>query len=270
MARRGFTLIELAIVLVIIGLLVGGVFAGRELMHAQKLRNALQDAKAYAIAKQLFLDKYSALPGDMPMATRVWGNADGGGDPTVNCATPDTDVSVGKLTCNGDGNGVIEPGGASGNEVFRAWQQLSAAEMIPGAYTGISGPNDMLEAIPGINAPRTALAGAVFAFESWGPQAGDTQYYVGDYNNIIIMGGVRPSSPYGPILTGAEALMMDTKLDNGLPGLGGIRTFAQTWMDINVGRCVSSDAPEEAAYIATSEAPTCFLLFMSNFQAKPE
>ncbi len=268
--RRGFTLIELAVVLVIIGLLVGGVLAGQSLMKSQKLRNTLQDAKAYAIAKQLFLDKYSYLPGDMPTATRVWGNADGSGDPTVNCAAPETYTSVGKLTCNGDGNGIVEN---TGSENFRAWQHLSAAGMLVGTFTGIHGPGGSNDAISGINVPSAALDGALFHFEKpAGDQIATMDYYEGNYDNVLLLGGqVSGSDPYAPVLSGLEAFEMDKKLDDGLPGTGRIRTYPKTWMEAHVGVCVSNDHSHLATYeLSNGDAPQCILLFMSGFQAKPE
>ncbi|MGZ5736798.1 MAG: prepilin-type N-terminal cleavage/methylation domain-containing protein, partial [Burkholderiales bacterium] len=68
MSKRhgGFTLIEIAIVLVIIGLLLGGVLKGQELITAARVRNFIQEEDAVKAAYFGFLDRYRALPGAVP------------------------------------------------------------------------------------------------------------------------------------------------------------------------------------------------------------
>jgi prepilin-type N-terminal cleavage/methylation domain-containing protein len=72
---RGFTLVELSIVLVILGLLAGGVLAGQGLIRAAELRSITTDQQRFLIAIRAFRDQYRSLPGDMPNATLVWGGA---------------------------------------------------------------------------------------------------------------------------------------------------------------------------------------------------
>lgn len=69
---RGFTLVELAIVLVIIGLIVAGVLKGRELISNSKAKNVANQAKSIEAAIHTYQDKYKFRPGDDPGATTRW------------------------------------------------------------------------------------------------------------------------------------------------------------------------------------------------------
>ncbi len=86
--QSGFTLVELAIVLVIIGLLLGGVLKGQEMIENGKIKNVQNDAKGMTAAYYVYRDRYNVLPGDDSGAAARW--------PT---ATP--------VATNGSGNGLI-------------------------------------------------------------------------------------------------------------------------------------------------------------------
>ena len=63
--EAGFTLIELSIVLVIIGLIVGGVLVGQDLIRAAEIRATITQVEKFNTAVNTFRDKYGAIPGDM-------------------------------------------------------------------------------------------------------------------------------------------------------------------------------------------------------------
>lgn len=111
--QNGFTLIEIAIVLVIIGLLLGGVLKGQELITSARVRNLITQQDGVKAAYFGFLDRYRALPGDYGAATA---NVPG-------CAA-----------CQiGDNNGQILLNGAI-LESISAWEHLSKAGFITGSY----------------------------------------------------------------------------------------------------------------------------------------
>src|ERR1700733_6686144 len=70
--NSGFTLIELSIVIVIIGLLVGGILLGKSLVRQAQISSAMSDEQKYVQAVGAFQQKYGALPGDFATATSYW------------------------------------------------------------------------------------------------------------------------------------------------------------------------------------------------------
>ena len=76
---RGFTLIEIAIVLVIIGLLLGGILKGQELITSARVRNLISQQDGVKAAFFGFQDRFRALPGDYTAATTNIANVTGGG-----------------------------------------------------------------------------------------------------------------------------------------------------------------------------------------------
>ena len=82
--QRGFTLVEIAIVLVIIGLLLGGILKGQEMITQAKIKNVIADMTGISAAMYGYQDRYRALPGDDKNATRWSGATQGNGDGIIN------------------------------------------------------------------------------------------------------------------------------------------------------------------------------------------
>ena len=73
--QAGFTLVEIAIVLVIIGLLLGGILKGQEMIIQAKVKNSIQDFSGVSAAFYGYQDRYRAIPGDDPNAATRWSGA---------------------------------------------------------------------------------------------------------------------------------------------------------------------------------------------------
>ncbi|HVK95794.1 MAG TPA: prepilin-type N-terminal cleavage/methylation domain-containing protein [Noviherbaspirillum sp.] len=79
--QSGFTLVEIAIVLVIIGLLLGGVLKGQEMIENSRIKAVVNDMNGVSAAYNAYMDRYRAIPGDETaptLAARGWAGAGGG------------------------------------------------------------------------------------------------------------------------------------------------------------------------------------------------
>jgi len=211
--RYAFSLIELSIVLVILGLLTGGILAGQSLIRASELRNVGIEANRFITATHAFRDKYFALPGDMNNAIQFWGVAAGNG--TGNDATCRSAVSTDAKTCNGNGDGQILSSTGS-NEPFRYWQHLANAGLIEGQYTGQASSSAFLpnKDVPGSKIDSTSAWTMTYN----GIKTGSANLFDGDYGNSFSLYQGN-ATRYGN-LTPSEAWNLDTKSDDGKPGTG--------------------------------------------------
>jgi prepilin-type N-terminal cleavage/methylation domain-containing protein len=109
---RGFTLVEIAVVLVVIGLLLGGMLRATQLTVGAKVRDLAAQQDAVRTAYYGFYERYRAIPGDYSQAT----------------------ANIKSVSQNGNGNGRIEVT-ATPNETILAWEHLSRAGYVNGGYT---------------------------------------------------------------------------------------------------------------------------------------
>ena len=220
--QSGFSLVELSIVLVILGLLTGGILAGQSLIRAAELRSISTDTQRYQTAISSFRDKYFAMPGDMRNAVRFWGAQAGATtDGTDSTCTALTTAATGTATCNGDGNGRV---GDGTHEMHRFWQHLANAGLVEGSYTGIAGPGGAITVIPGLNAPRSKLSNGGFGFSYLDFPGGDVATYGLNYGHVLWFGASTNSGSRTQvqILKPEEAWNIDTKMDDGKPASGKI------------------------------------------------
>lgn len=223
MTKRAFSLVELSIVLVILGLLVGGVLSGQALIRAAELRSVITDYSKYITAANSFRDKYFTMPGDMANATQFWGRQ-------VNqpwCATASGAAVTANGVCDGNGNGIVNDAAAASQsgERTQLWRQLALAGLIEGTYTGLVGSASAIDLITGQNVPASKL-GRSAAFNS-GTQSSTVvagRWFAVEYGNALHF-----AIPAVPLNLGAvrseEAWNIDTKLDDGKPARGRLIAF---------------------------------------------
>ena len=214
--QQGFTLVELAIVLVIIGLLVGGVLVGQDLIKAAEIRAVASDIERYNTGAAAFRTKYNGgIPGDLLATT------------ATSFGLPYGDGNDGE----GDGDGLLENNTTTdtgmGGENLLFWTHLGAAQFIPfssDTYTTAAGADTALAAIDTTNyaTVATAQAGLLAAM----PQlrirdsgfihafgiSGLNYYLIGSYYTA---GGTSGALTASAVLTPREAQGIDRKLDDG-------------------------------------------------------
>lgn len=263
MNNRAFSLVELSIVLVILGLLTGGVLTGQSLIRASELRSVTTDYQRYIAAVQAFRDKYFAIPGDMSNATSFWGKDN------TNCTTH-TGTAATPGTCNGNGNGQLATATAvsTTGEMFRFWQQLALAGLVEGSYTGQAGAAGTgYEALIGTNVPRSKISNAGWtAYWYIGPYAGDTFLYALDYGQPLAFGAtVVGNATINPALKPEEAWNIDTKMDDGKPARGNV--IAAWWNNACAAADDGTHANNDlvASYKLTDTTQQCALLFVKAY-----
>lgn len=188
--QKGFTLVEIAIVLVIIGLLLGGVLKGQELIENGKVKRAANDMNGVVAAYHSYTDRYNRLPGDDGPTLAIL-QARGG--------------SWANITQTGNNNGVITSTAANtwdgGNESDNFWQHLKAAGFINGN-------------------PADAGANAIIR-NPFGGLMGLTNAA------IMASGGAGTELSGNKVclsqVPGKLATTLDNQLDDGLPNTGSLR-----------------------------------------------
>lgn len=253
---RGFSLIELSIVLVILGLLIGGILAGQSLIRAAELRSIANDFQRYQTATKIFRQKYLGLPGDINNATSFWGTAGA-------CPGDSTTPSTSSDTCNGNANGQVEyfwnPGAVEAPETHRYWQHLANAGLIEGSYTGVKAGADTRTYAPGLNAPNGRLSNSVWVMNSYGQRNNDF-WWAGNYDNQMSLMGVGVDATLGTgraIIKPEEMWGIDVKIDDGKPQHGMLRSMRTA--DTN---CSTSTDAAIAEYNLTHNGVACRLLFV--------
>jgi prepilin-type N-terminal cleavage/methylation domain-containing protein len=189
--NKAFTLVELSIVLVIIGLIVGGVVGGQSLIHSARLQSVVQDFSKYTTAVNTYELQYDAIPGDHIEANDYWSVAE-----------------------SGNGDGEITFGGGP-DEDIQAWNHLGFAGLIDFYSESSSGGNT-----PGVTCPAASIDGSGYWFSS---TEVITSSYLGAKGNFISLASKDGTSELiGGALTPADAQNIDKKIDNGIADNGKI------------------------------------------------
>ena len=185
--QTGFTLIELAIVLVIIGLLLGGVLRGQELINSARVKSLTREFQNIQVYIYGYQDRFRALPGDDPAAVTHLAAATQGAAALV-------------------GNGLINGAWNSANvaeESYLFWEHVRLAGLAPGS-TATGTPEFE---------PRNSNGGRI-----------GVQSIAAGFNTITLMTGAY--AVCSDLILGRDATQLDTTLDDGNTATGNLRVVA--------------------------------------------
>ena len=196
----------------------------------------------------------------MANATKFWTAQN------VTPATCYTTASTTAATCDGNGDGQIwsVDVGITYSESFRAWQHLANASLIEGRYTGVTGSGGPVHGVPGSNVPKARVANGGFTMWWWPNYVSDGNAYDGAYGNLLFIGGAQTADvTHAPIFKPEEAWNIDTKLDDGKPAYGAIRSFKTT--SSNAPNCTTSSTSSVAEYKLSDSGINCALSITLGF-----
>lgn len=197
--QSGFTLVEIAIVLVIIGLLLGGVLKGQELINSAKVKNYANDFRSIPLFIYGYQDKFRAIPGDDTAVATTHLGATVGGVAVVAATTPA--ATLGNGTLNGAWNST-----AVTDETVLFWQHVRMAGLATGSTIAPAASTDVA---------------AFVAHNAEGGIVGIT----GSANTPIIgLTGTYIVCSQG--IPGKLARQLDLLLDDGNPATGSMRIMA--------------------------------------------
>ncbi len=226
---KAFSLVELSIVIIILGLLVASVTVGKDLIKAAQIRGLISQLHGFDTQVNTFQLKYNALPGDIR-------NAD----------------KRGLGSHNGDGNYALEdndkgdPDTLTGELVY-FWEHLDNAGFADGAYDG-----DETNGLLGETIPRAKNTGGITVYSV----NGINYYHVGADN----ASGSPRESNFIDTLVPEDAFSIDNKLDDGFPLKGKViaRSKGSTTSDCKYS-CASEDITEANGGASQTAGETCVL-----------
>jgi prepilin-type N-terminal cleavage/methylation domain-containing protein len=211
--QSGFTLIEIAIVLVIIGLLLGGILKGQELINSARVKNLGTDFRNIPLFVYGYQDKFRTLPGDDPNAVTHVG-----------------------ATGNGDGNGVIDGywfSQDSTDESILFWQHVRLAGLAPGITT-------IPDPLPGEYNPKNA-SGGIIGIQSGTTAPGETPI-VGTDGKAI--GGAYIICSTG--ILGKFVKQLDIQMDDGETDSGSMMATPTTTTLVKAATATLTTAIDDA------------------------
>ena len=217
-AQKGFTLVEIAIVLVIIGLLLGGILKGQEMITQAKIKNVVADFSGISAAYYGYQDRYRAIPGDDPNAATRWttapiaiaGNGNGVVAGTYNNACPTVAVAATPETC-------------------LWWDDLRRAGFVSG-----SGAAQPFNAVTGMLGVQTG--------DGAGSTALGTAVGVGGFAGLIICSANLPDK---------IAIAVDTQMDDGNIVNGTVRGQLQAAPNPNIAAVAAGAYAETGTNVYT-------------------
>ncbi|MDO9459134.1 MAG: prepilin-type N-terminal cleavage/methylation domain-containing protein [Alphaproteobacteria bacterium] len=238
-AQKGFTLVELSIVLVIIGLIIGGVLKGQELIGNAQIKNVVSQAQAYQAATVAFRDKYGSLPGDVVGPNNIIPNCT-----AAPCSPGGAGLGDGLVGATANANYTTDVSAAAENVAF--WQQLAVTRFIGDIELGTTST-----AIFGSRFPSAATGGGF-----------QVLYQNTTGRHVLRLAGTvaTPSNANGA-LRPDQALQIDRVIDDGQPVTGSVFTNTNLSDGAGTNACITVATN---IYTSANSNRTCNLVIDIN------
>jgi len=233
--KSAFSLIELSIVLIVIGLLIAGITGGASLIKSSELRSVMSEARGYAVATNAFYSQYDSLPGDYGTAVGTVSTNVGDDDGTIEFANDYDAISEGSI----------------------AWYALKQIGAIDDSLTHTISSTSQ---VPGTNIPSSKIksAGWIFGYANSQNVVALTRA-----TTAATIDGDEPGD--GDITAAAllpsDALSIDSKIDDGNADTGKVRTL------LNNGSISSTTCSSGATYTIGGTDLTCTISYQIDVNA---
>ncbi len=208
----GFTLVEVAICMILIGLLIGGILKGSELVENSRVTKTVDQVKSYKAAYEHFKDKYGGLPGDMPGARTMLPNCTA----ATNCVNGNGDNRIGTQMSTGARTSQANTTASPAVETSMFWKHLALADFI----SGINSNAPVNPAEWNVTHPSAPFGGGYVIISSSSTSG------IAMAGNFLRMQqtliGNHPTTQGTMPLTPAQAMLIDQKMDDGIPRSGNV------------------------------------------------
>lgn len=266
---KGFTLVELAIVMTVIGILIGGILKGQEMIKNARATSTIAQMQSYQAAVIGFRDAYNALPGDMANASTRIPNCNANCTPLVGSSNNNI---IGRPDWGDDwspqaGTHVNQPAASAADETVLFWAHLTLSDMIGGVNNAATRSGSEITAWAHTHPASPIGGGFVVGFVNGQPLPGDPRSApsgatrLGPLGMVFMLtnspsigGAAQLSQNAGQVMTTSMAALIDQKIDDGFPHTGRVRGYGF------VDTCFGGD-DTSPYYAARSGAQDCGIMF---------